>query len=291
VLAVTAGQLSQGLATGLVLSAVYALVALGLALVFSILKIINFAHGDFVMLGAVGTFFVFGEWGAPFAVALVAVSVGGFLVGAVSERLIFRPFTGDLLAAFVVSLGFAWVLQMLAMEVFGSQPRSVPAVLDGTLTIAGGRITYDRLLMVAAGVAVVAAVGALLYRTNVGRAMRAVAQNRDAAELLGVNASRVTAFGFALGAALACMAGALIAPVFSVTVEMGVQFSIKAFIVIILGGMGSLAGAVLAALVLGLGEGLAGLAVSNSTLTLAEFLLVVLVLVLRPGGLLGVERD
>lgn len=284
-------QLAQGLATGLVLAAVYVLIALGLALVFSILKVINFAHGDFVMLGAVATFFLYSEWGVPFALTAVLVGVGGLAVGAASERLIFRRFEGNLLGAFVVSLGLAWILQMAATEVFGHQPRSVPAVVDGGVSVAGARITYDRLLIVVVGVAVVAVVWLLLEGSQTGRAMRAVSQNGHAATILGIDGHRTMMLGFAVASALAALAGALIAPVFSVSVEMGIQFSIKAFIIVILGGMGSLPGAVLAGALLGLAEGLGGLFVSNSALTLIEFVLVIAVLVLRPRGLMGVADE
>jgi branched-chain amino acid transport system permease protein len=282
-----ARDLLQGASIGLVLAAAYVLVALGLTLVFSILEIINFAHGDFVMLGAVATFYLFAEGDLPFLVVLVLVAVAAFVLGAAVEQSIFKRFRGDLLGAFVVSLGLAWILQMGATEVFGAQPRRVPEVLSGTVQLAGVRISFDRILVVAVGVAFVVALTILIGRTQLGRAMRAVAQNPDAASILGVNTSLVITLGFALGAALAAVAGVLIAPLFSVSAGMGVGFTIKAFIIIIIGGMGSLPGAVLAGTLLGLFEGIGGLYVANSALLLVEFGLVIGMLLLRPQGLLG----
>jgi|DewCreStandDraft_1066081.scaffolds.fasta_scaffold00065_145 branched-chain amino acid transport system permease protein len=277
----------QGASSGAVLGAVYILVALGLAIVFSLLRIINFAHGEFYMLGAVVTYYLFGQLGLPFAVAVLVSAIGGFVMGVLVERALFRRFHEDLLGAFVLSLGLLWVVRMSVTSEFGAQPQGLPSVIEGVARVGGVSISFDRLMVLAVGAVIVALVSLFILRTEVGRAIRAVAQNRSAAALMGINPTWVTSFGFALGLALATLAGSLVGPLFSVEPNMGGELVVKAFIIVIIGGMGSLPGAVIAAILLGLFEGIAGLYVDNAQLAIIEFLVLAAFLVVRPRGLLG----
>jgi branched-chain amino acid transport system permease protein len=277
----------QGALSGLLLAAVYILVALGLTVVFSLLRIINFAHGEFYMLGAIATYYLFAQWGLPYPLVVVIIALGSIFFGLAVERAIFRQFHRDLLGAFVLSLGLAWVLQMSALKVFGTFPQGLPNVIEGVTELGGVRITNDRILVISVGILLVGAISFFVLKTQTGRAMRAVAQNRDVAALVGINPTQTATVGFVLGAVLAAVAGALIGPIFSVHAEMGVALTIKAFIIIIVGGMGSLPGAALAAFVLGMFEGIGGLFVSNAELTVVEFVAVMALLVLRPHGLMG----
>lgn len=281
-------ELAQGAASGLSLGSIYVLVALGLALVFGILRIINFAHGEFLMLGAIATFYLFGRDGLPFVVVLVIVGAAGFLTGIALEWGLYRRFQSNLLGAFVMSLGLSLVIQMMVRELFGVQPRRVPSAIEGVTRFGGVDVANSRVLVIVAGALIVAATYLAIERTQTGRALRAIAENRDAASLMGINAPLLASLGFALGTAMAAVAGVLVSPLFSVSSGMGVDYTVKAFIVIILGGMGSIRGAIVAGLGLGLLEGIGGIYVDNSTLVLAELVLVGLTLIVRPEGLAGV---
>ncbi len=279
--------LVQALLNGFGLAMAYVLVALGLTLIFSILEIINFAHGEFYMLGAFVAYLVFGVSGLPYIVALVAAIAGVAAVGLVAERLIFRHLRGKTLNAFIVSLGLLWVMQATAQLVFGVQDKSVPSAFSGIVRLHGIVISVERLAVTLAAAALIVMLYAFLEHTRTGRAMRATAQDADAAALLGVNIEVISAFGFAVGCGLAGASGALLAPILSVSPSMGALPVIKAFIIIIIGGMGSLPGAVLGGLLLGIVESVGTLYFSSASVDLLGFLMVIAILLARPRGLLG----
>jgi branched-chain amino acid transport system permease protein len=280
--------LVQALLNGFGLAMAYVLVALGLTLIFSILEIINFAHGEFYMLGAFVTYLIFTAGSVPYLVALLAAIVLVGLAGLVAERLVFRHLRGKTLNAFIVSLGLLWVLQAAAHVTFGIQDKSVPSAFSGILRLGGIIISVERLAVTVAAAALIVALYAFLEFTRTGRAMRATAQDADGAALQGVNVELVSGLGFALGCALAGGAGALLAPVFSVSPTMGALPVVKAFIIIIVGGMGSLPGAVLGGLLLGAVEGVGTLFLSSAAVNMLGFLMVIAILLLRPRGLFGV---
>jgi branched-chain amino acid transport system permease protein len=284
---VTANVLVQALLNGFGLAMAYVLVALGLTLIFSILEIINFAHGEFYMVGAFTTYVAFTLLHVPYIVALIGAIVMVGLAGALAERLIFRHLRGKTLNAFIVSLGLLWVMQAAAQIVFGIQDKAVPSAFSGVLRMGGVFISYERLAVTLCAVVLIVALYAFLEWTTTGRAMRATAQDADGAALQGVNIELVSMLGFALGCALAGASGALLAPIFSVGPWMGALPVVKAFIIIIVGGMGSLPGAVLGGLMLGIVEGVGTLFFSSAAVNMLGFLLVIAVLLLRPRGLLG----
>jgi branched-chain amino acid transport system permease protein len=277
----------QALLNGFGLAMAYVLVALGLTLIFSILEIINFAHGEFYMFGAFVTYLAFTHARAPFIVALLAAIVAVGLAGAVAERLVFRHLRGKTLNAFIVSLGLLWVMQAVAQIIFGIQDKSVPSAFSGVLRLGGVFISIQRFAVILCAVVLIVALYAFLEWTRLGRAMRAAAQDADGAALQGVNIELISALGFALGCALAGASGALLAPVLSVSPWMGALPVVKAFIIIILGGMGSLPGAVLGGLILGGVEGVGTLFFSSAAVNMLGFLMVIAILVLRPRGLVG----
>ncbi len=283
----TTNVLVQALLNGFGLAMAYVLVALGLTLIFSILEIINFAHGEFYMVGAFTTYVAFTLFHVPYVVALIGAIVVVGLAGAVAERLIFRHLRGKTLNAFIVSLGLLWVMQAGAQIAFGIQDKAVPSAFSGVLRMGGVFISYERLAVTLCAVMLIVALYAFLEWTKTGRAMRATAQDADGAALQGVNIELVSMLGFALGCALAGASGALLAPIFSVGPWMGALPVVKAFIIIIVGGMGSLPGAVLGGLMLGIVEGVGTLFFSSAAVNMLGFLLVIAVLLLRPRGLLG----
>lgn len=272
---------------GLTLGALYAMVAAGLALMFGVVRLINFAHGEFYMLGGFVAYYVFAVGGlnyiATLALAVVLVGLGGV----VAERLVFRHLRGKTLNAFIVSLGLLWVLQATAQLAFGVLDKSVPSAVSGIVRVGTLIVSRERLMVILTGLALIAGLYAFLKFTRTGQAMRAVSQDADAAALQGVNIELVSALGFGIGCALAGAAGALLAPVFAVSPTMGALPVVKAFIIIIVGGMGSLPGAVLGGLLLDTVEGVGTLFMSSAAVNVLGFLMVIAILLVRPRGLLG----
>ena len=279
--------LVQALLNGFGLAMVYVLVALGLTLIFSILEIINFAHGEFYMLGGYVTYYAFAVFGLNYFATLGFAILAVGLAGVVAERLIFRYLRGKTLNAFIVSLGLLWVMQASAQLSFGVLDKPVPSAFSGIVRAFGLVISVERLVVSLSAIVLIAALYLFLRWSRPGRAMRAVAQDADAAALQGVDIELVSALGFGIGCALAGGAGGLLAPVFAVSPAMGALPVVKAFIIIIIGGMGSLPGAVVGGLLLGSVEGLGSLFMGSAAVNVLGFLVVILVLLVRPRGLFG----
>ncbi|HWP74093.1 MAG TPA: branched-chain amino acid ABC transporter permease [Methylomirabilota bacterium] len=279
--------LIQALLNGFGLAVVYILVALGLTLIFSILEVINFAHGEFYMLGGFAAYYLSAVGGLNYVATLVLAMLLVGLAGVVAERLVFRHLRGKTLNAFIVSLGLLWVLQATAQLSFGVLDKSVPSAVSGIVRLGGVIVSRERMFVILTAVALIVGLHLFLKFTRTGQAMRAVAQDAEAAALQGVNIELTSALGFGIGCALAGAAGALLAPIFAVSPTMGALPVVKAFIIIIVGGMGSLPGAVLGGLLLGAVEGVGTLFMSSAAVNILGFLMVIAILLLRPRGLLG----
>ena len=279
--------LVQALLNGFGLAMVYVLVALGLTLIFSILEIINFAHGEFYMLGGYVTYYAYALFGLNYFATLVLAILTVGIAGVVAERLIFHDLRGRALNAFIVSLGLLWVMQASAQLAFGVLDKPVPSAFSGVVRLGGLVISVERLVVSLSAIVLIVALHLFLRLSQPGRAMRAVAQDPEAAALQGVNIDAVSALGFGLGCALAGGAGGLLAPVFAVSPAMGALPVVKAFIIIIVGGMGSLPGAVLGGLLLGGVEGLGALFMGSAAVNILGFVMVIVVLLVRPRGLVG----
>ena len=279
--------LIQALLNGFGLAVVYILVALGLTLIFSILEVINFAHGEFYMLGGFAAYYLSAVGGLNYVATLVLAMLLVGLAGVVAERLVFRHLRGKTLNAFIVSLGLLWVLQATAQLSFGVLDKSVPSAVSGIVRLGGVIVSRERMFVILTAIALIVGLYLFLKFTRTGQAMRAVAQDAEAAALQGVNIELTSALGFGIGCALAGAAGALLAPIFAVSPTMGALPVVKAFIIIIVGGMGSLPGAVLGGLLLGAVEGVGTLFMSSAAVNILGFLMVIAILLLRPRGLLG----
>ena len=279
--------LVQALLNGFGLAVVYVLVALGLTLIFSILEVINFAHGEFYMLGGFAAYYLSAVGGLNYVATLVLAMLLVGLAGVVAERLVFRHLRGKTLNAFIVSLGLLWVLQATAQLSFGVLDKSVPSAVSGIVRLGGVIVSRERMFVILTAIALIVGLYLFLKFTRTGQAMRAVAQDAEAAALQGVNIELTSALGFGIGCALAGAAGALLAPIFAVSPTMGALPVVKAFIIIIVGGMGSLPGAVLGGLLLGAVEGVGTLFMSSAAVNILGFLMVIAILLLRPRGLLG----
>lgn len=280
----------QNLAGGLLIGGVYALVGIGLSLIFGVLRIINFAHGDFVVIGMYSAIALFGGLGIdPYLGALIALPAG-FLLGLAIERtvlsrLVDAPAESTLLA----TLGLALIIQNTMQLIFGAEPQSV-FVPYGTATVRLGDVTLSiiQLAAMAIIVAVIIALWLFLTRTETGRAVRATSQNRLGAELVGINTLRIHGLVFATGLVLAMTAGILLIPQLSVTpVITGPVFTLKAFVVTVLGGLGSVWGAIGGGLMLGIVEVFGASYISNGYRDAYGLIAFLAVLLLRPQGLFG----
>lgn len=290
---------AEQMLNGLVISVFYALTALGLSLIFGVLRIVNFAHGELYMMGGFAYYVLTVPLGVPPVLAVLSASVAVFLVGAVLERLLIRPIHQGKVDrpdeyAIMITFALAILLQNLALSVFGPWSQRPPAVFQGRVEIGALIISGDRLAASAIGIALIVATILGLQYSWAGKAVRAVSQDREATEVLGVNVNLAGMFAFGVGAALAGAAGALMGPVFNVTPTMGVIPVVKAYVVVVLGGLGSLRGAILGALILGQAEIVAMILIPDTTRALAYkdaygLALLILVLLLRPQGLFGEE--
>jgi branched-chain amino acid transport system permease protein len=251
------------------------------------MHIINFAHGAIYMLGAFVIYYVFFQWGAPyfaaFVIAMVLLGAFGYLV----ERSVYRPIKGGIEPTLVALLALTTFLQAAGYPVFGQLDKHVPPVFEGTRDILGVRISVERLMIIPLAGALVVGLYLFINKTRLGGAMRAIEQDKEAAALQGVNVHMVNGLAFAIGFALAAAAGALMAPIFKLDPMMGEQPLLKAFIIIILGGLGSIPGAIIGGLMLGLIDSIVATALGAEPAFLLSFVFIILVLLFKPTGLFG----
>jgi branched-chain amino acid transport system permease protein len=279
--------LGQAVVNGLILGMLYMLVAVGFTLAFGMMRIVNFAHGEFYMVGAYAAFFLVTVWDVPFLWALLAAGVATGLLGAVCERLVFQRFYGDELNGMIVAIGVSVILQNAALMVWGPTARTFQSPFEGVLAVGDMMLSRERLFALACAGVIFLGFWAVMMRTQFGRAVRALAQDREVALMQGVRANRIYPLAFGVAVGLAATAGALMAPIFSVSPYAGVAPMLKAFVVVILGGLGSIPGAVVGGILLGLVESLAGTLLGSTTADVLQLVLVIAILLFRPWGLLG----
>ena len=279
--------LTQATMNGLIIGLLYLLMAAGFTLVFGVMRMVNFAHGEFYMLGSFGAYYFTTGLHLPFLVAVAVSFIATIVVGGLLEWLILKPFRRDELNGMIVTIGMAMILQNLALMIFGPDPLSMPAVAVGTLALGNVVIPNSRVYVVGFALLVLALLYMFLRYSRLGRALRAVVEDFEIASIQGIGARVYYPLGFGLGVGLAAIAGALMSPLFSVSPFVGSTPLLKAFIVVVLGGLGSIPGAAFAGLVLGLIESYASLFFSSSTADMLIFAFVMAMLILRPRGLLG----
>lgn len=272
---------------GLTSGSFYVLMALGFTLIFGILRLVNFAHGEFYMLGAFVVYHLYGRLGVNFFFALAAAAVTVAVLGAVVERVIFAPLRARELSMLMSALGLSIALQGVMAVTEGVEALSLPAPVRGVYRSSWLVFPFDRLLVVAVGIVVLVLFYAFIRWSKVGQALRAVAQDGEAALMQGIPVNRVYTAAFAIGCALAAVAGGVIGPVFSLNVYMGQSAILKAFVVVILGGLGSIPGAVVGGLLLGLTESVFASLFGALVSDMLGFLMIMLILLWRPYGLLG----
>ena len=277
----------QHLVNGLVLGGTYALLGIGLTLIFGLMNLVNFAHGEFYTLGAYATFAALALGGTNFFLAVAAAIVVGAAAGALCERVLLRPLRDESIdTTMLVMIGLWIALQNGELLVWGGVAKSIPHPFPTAPLVLGPvGIAPLRLFVVLTALGLIGLSWLLIQKTRLGTAMRATFQDRETAALMGVRIGRIHTATFAFGSALAAAAGALLGPIFLAYPSMGDLASLKAFSVVILGGLGNLAGATLGGVILGIAEELGAGYVSSGYRDAVGFVIIILVLLLRPSGL------
>ncbi|SFU16952.1 branched-chain amino acid ABC transporter permease [Mesorhizobium sp. YR577] len=285
---------TQLILTSLQIGAVYILFSLGLTLIFGVMRIVNFAHGHLFAVAALIVAYTM-PWlvasGLPvlpaYLLAGLAAILAAMALGLLTYVFGFRFYQRDMVGSFILSIGLVLLLDGVLLKVFGGAVRPVPEVLPGTVVILGATVTVQRIALCVAAVAITGALYWALTRTKLGKALRAASIDHEAAMLQGVPYNRMALAGFMIATALAAVAGVLIAPVSIVSPVIGADYLIKGFIAVIVGGLGSVPGAILGGLFVAAIETLGGFYFDPSSALIAIFVLVIAVLLVRPKGLLG----
>lgn len=274
---------------GLVFGAALGLLALGLTVIFGLLGVMNFAHGELYMLGAYAGVAVIAVT-QSFWVALIAAPLLVGVVGAVTEMVALRPlYRREPLYGLILTFGLALVFREAVRQIWGGDMRRILPPFTGSTPLLGMTYPNYRLFLLAAASALLLAIWLFFTRTRAGIVVRAAVQDAEMLDGLGVNVRRVFTLTFAASGALAALAGLLLAPVFTVYPQMGVEFILLAFIVVILGGMGSMGGSVVAAFVIGIAQSLFALWMNPQRVAIAIFGIMIVVLIVRPRGFFGRE--
>ena len=286
---------AQLLANTLQIGAFYVLFSLGFTLIFGVMKIINMAHGEFFAIGAIVASFAAGlmatTLGSP---PWLAYLLGGALavltvlaIGSLVYQFGMRLYVRDFLGSFILSIGVLLILQGVVLQVFGGAPRIMPPLVDGTTEILGARITTNRLIISSIAIAMTLMIYFALQATRLGKALRAVAEDPEAAMLQGIPWRRISFLGFMIATALAAFAGMLTVSLAPITPSIGDEYLLKSFIIVIIGGLGSIPGAVISGFGIALVESIIGAYWDPSVAAVVMFALVIAVLIFRPQGIFG----
>jgi branched-chain amino acid transport system permease protein len=274
---------------GIVLGSTIALVALGFTLLFGVLRIVNFAHGTFYMLGAVIAFYVMQQADISFTLAS-AIAVGSVgLLGWVTDRFIMHRFHGNLMGGMIASIALMLGVQELLYILWGPVQRGVPSVVTGMIEAAGVVISAERILTIVISIAAILGLTFFIRRSRLGKAMRATQQDSEAASTLGINTYHICGITFAIATGLAALAGVLQAPVTTIHPGIGTLPLYLAFIVVILGGLGSIPGTLTASFIIGLQQSFTATYWRSEFTVAASFALAMIILLVRPKGLMGNE--
>lgn len=282
-------QFGQQLTNGLVIGVIYTLMAIGLTIAFGIMNVGNFAQGEFYMLGAVATFFLVSFLNLNYFMSMFLSGIIIFALGVTVESLTIKPLQSrGFMPVILSTLGLSVFFQHMALILWGPVPRSIPSPLSKKpISFLGIYITPQRILVFVSGVLIIAALYLFIKKSKVGMAMRAVAKDSNTASLMGINIRRIYLFSFGLSCALAAVGGSLIGPLHTISPMMGEVPVIKAFSVVIMGGMGNVQGAIAAGFILGVVESLGAGFVSTCYKDAIAFGIMILVLLFRPQGIFG----
>lgn len=275
--------------TGLVMGLIYMLIALGVTLIFGIMRVVNFVHGELVMLSAFAVYYLSAEWGINFWLALpIAMLVSAF-TGVLCQKFLFRPLRYDILNCFIIGIGASFAIRSGSWALFGPEPRAIPALVPGVMRIGGAFVSQQRVFTAAVCVVLAVALFLFLQYTRPGKAMRAVEQDPEAALLMGINIENVYVTVFVVSGALAAVGGALLGMLFGVDPEMGAEPLLKSFIIVQIGGMGSILGTVIAGLFIGMSDSITETTLGGELAFIIDFAILMLILIVRPKGLFGYD--
>ena len=290
---ITAPTIILTLVWGVAIGCVYILLATGLNLIFGVMKLVNFAHGQLLMISAFLTWAISVASGLNAYVAIIISMIVVAFLGVGVERLTFRRVLGtDKLNEIFVSLGLIYIFENAAMLIWGANPKQIVSPFSNlSFSLPGVSITYDRVIAVFVVVATLVAFGLLIKKTKIGLAMRATSQKNTTAMLMGINVEKIYMITFAIGAALAAVAGGLYGIIFTFDYQVGAMPTIIAFAIIIMGGLGSIKGAIVGGLLYGIAEQLANLFLGGIWGSAVAFALLIVVLVIRPNGIFGEKGE
>ncbi len=281
----------QLLVNGSVIGVTYVVFALGLTLIFGILGLINFAHGEFYMLGAYGSFVLQQQFGLGYITSAITTIIFVLLLAFIIEKYTISPLIdtdhlNSLLATFAISI----IILNIIVIAYGNTPRQIETPFTGVLAIGDVYITYQRLILIVVGVVIILLLNLFIKRSKLGKLMRAVSQNRMGAMVTGIPIKRIYTATFVLGIGLATISGILIGPITYATPTMGSSAILKGFVVVILGGLGSIPGAIIGGFLLGFGETVASVILGNSWKDVVSYLILIIVLLIKPEGIFGYKR-
>ncbi|HET7594028.1 MAG TPA: branched-chain amino acid ABC transporter permease [Stellaceae bacterium] len=279
--------MAQIIVYGAVISAIYAMLAVGFTLIFGVARILNLAHGAFYALGAYGVYVLTAYGHLPLLVAAVlsVLFVAGF--GAVMERVLVRPLRRSTLAVLMITLAVSLMVEQILLLIFGSEARNVPSMVDATVNIGGVDISGQRIIAFTGGVVILGGLWLFMQKTRLGAAILAVSQDVEGAQYMGIPSDRIFSIVMALSAGIAAAAGVLVAPFQTVIPGMGLLPLVKAFAIVIVGGLGSIPGSILGALLLGYTETIIAFNVSIEWAQIVSVAAVLITLIIRPAGFFG----
>jgi branched-chain amino acid transport system permease protein len=282
----------QTIVNGLFTGGIYALVSIGLTMIYGVMFIVNFAHGEFLMLGIYAAFWMFALFGTdPYIVVPLALVLVGGLGALIQRGMVKRVLDAHPLNMIVLLVGLSTLLVGLAQFFFGAEPRSIHVSYEtAVLSAFGLRFSIPRLVAFFASMILALTLYLFLQYTRVGKAIRAVSQNREAANLMGINVDAIYMLTFAIGTGVTAAAGALLAPTYRMIPTMGSAFSVIAFVVVVLGTMGNFVGAFIGGLIIGVVETFAGFYLGGDVKIIASMCIFILILLLKPSGLFGRKR-
>jgi branched-chain amino acid transport system permease protein len=282
----------QSLISGILVGGVYALIGVGLTIIFGVMRVINFAHGDLLMLGMYATYFIFTLTGIDPFVSIVITIPLMFLYGGFLQKYFINRILGSLPQnQILLTIGMGLVMSNAIMLAFTSDYKILTTTYSSSsVNILGISISQPLVISFAITVVITTALYWFLLKTDTGQAIRATAQDREAAQLMGINVKRMSIIAFGLGSALAGTAGALISPTYYIFPQVGSAFTLKAFVITVLGGMGSIVGATLGGVLIGIAESIGGVYLGAGWKEVIVFVLFLLVLLFKPSGLMGKSK-
>ena len=272
---------------GAIQSSIYALLAVGFSLIFGVARVVNLFHGSFYALGAYATYALITYTPLPMIVAVLCGMVLAFITGIFLDRIFVNPVRESMIKVLIVTLALTLFFEQCLYHAFGPEHRNIPALITDRITLLGVDISGQRVLALIVSCTVIGSLWFVITRTKLGNALIATAQNPEAAQLMGINTSRVFMITLGLAASMAALAGAIVSSFITVFPQMGIMPMIKAFTIVILGGLGSIGGSIIAAFLIGYLETAVAFLISSDVTDLVPLVVIFITLVFRPAGLFG----